>query len=297
MGDACNFRRVQGDSLPGLLFLQPGFHGKARAQGQVFQGDNRGVGDNGNLQSLLHQGPGGVPALVFQLKLALAAKGWSHQAGALLCRQLFGNEMALGAVIQSDTHPEFLCYAQGGEDIICPVGVAFQRNFPPHYRQHGMELHVKVRLLVFFGILLPGIQGFLIVLRLLQGFPQQGGGAHTGDGRFFVIPAVAALGVFPKGYFHGHRVLHHHVVHPPAAKLYSQESAPHHIGAAGAGDGGGHPVAVGIEKSLVHGIQAVDTPHVGGDRVGAFVVIRPFKADGLFVQADMAVALHKARGH
>ena len=56
-------------------------------------------------------------------------------------------------------------------------------------------------------------------------------------------------------------------------------------------------MAVCIKECLVHGVEAVDAPHLGSDGIGHFVVVIAFKADGLFVQADVAVAFHKAGSH
>ncbi len=109
--------------------------------------------------------------------------------------------------------------------------------------------------------------------------------------------AIAALGIFPKGNFHGHRIFDHHIVYPLAPQFNRQEGAAHHIGAARTCYRRGYAVAVSIEKGLVHGVQAVDALHMGGNRIGHLVIVVPLKAYGLLVQAHMAVAVHKARGH
>ena len=55
---------------------------------------------------------------------------------------------------------------------------------------------------------------------------------------------VAALGVFAEGAFHGGGLLQQHIVYPFTGQLQHREGAAHHVGAAGAGAGGGDTAPV-----------------------------------------------------
>ena len=79
-----------------------------------------------------------------------------------------------------------------------------------------------------------------------------------------------------------------------AAQLHGHKGAADHVGRAGAGDGRGHAAGQRVVKGLVHRVDAVDAAHLGGHGVGGLVVVRALPADGLFVQADVGMRIHKA---
>ena len=230
-----------------------------------------------------------------QLHLGFAAQSGPHQHGAAFLRQFIHNEGAVGAVVQGNLQIELLGDAQGGKNVVGAVGVGLQGDFPAHYRPHGVQLHVKIRFFLRLALFI----GFPFLL-IFPGFeeqpPEQGGGAHPG-GRDLLLAAVNPLGIFAEGYFHRRRVLDHHFIHPLAAELDGAEGAAHHIGAAGAGDGAGNAGFQRLGKALVHGVDGVNAPHLGGNGVGGLVDIVAHPAHNLFLQADVAVGLHKARRH
>ena len=109
--------------------------------------------------------------------------------------------------------------------------------------------------------------------------------------------AVAALGILAKGALHGDGVLHDHVVHTLAVELDGNKGAANHIGAAGAGAGGGDAATQGVGESFVHGIDGVDGTELGGEGVNDLVIVHALPAHGLVVQADVTVGIHTAGSH
>ena len=239
----------------------------------------------------------GIPALVLQLKLGFGAKGGADQAGFAFLGQLVGDQVAFGAVVQGDVQVKLFGNAQRCKDIVRPVCMGFQRDLLAHDRQHSVQLAVISGLFVVLRVLLVGVHFLPVVFRLDQQFAQQSGSAHTGHGHLLLAGAVAAFGVFAKSDLHGHRVFDDHIVHPLAAQLDGQEGAAHHIGAARAGDRCGHAVAIRVKQGFIHGVQAIDAPHLGCHGISHFVIVIAFKANGLFIQTDVAVCFHKAGGH
>ena len=193
-------------------------------------------------------------------------------------------------MVQGQLQAKFLSDADGGKDIIVPVGMDLQGQLALHHGDHALQLHIKGRGLARFLVL-------QIAAGLEQKLPQQGGHAHPGHGGLFARLTVAALGVFAEGALHGQRLLDEHLVHPAAGKLDGGEGAAHHIGAARAGAGGGHAAPQGVFQALIQRVDRVDGPHLRGDGIHDLVVVVALPAHALVVQTHMAVGLHAAGGH
>ena len=224
-----------------------------------------------------------------QLGLALAAQGGAHKHRQTLLGQLVGDQLAVGAVVQGGLHPEFLGDPHGGEDVVGPVGVALQGNLAVDHRQHGLQLHVE-------GGILSGQLVVPVALGLEQQLTQQRRHGHAGHGAFLHALTVAALGILAEGALHGGGLLQQHIVHPLAGQLQHREGAAHHVGTAGAGAGGGDAAAESVGECPVLGVDGVDGPQLGGQRLHHLVVVHALPAQALVVQADVAVGLHTAGG-
>ena len=200
------------------------------------------------------------------------------------------NHVALGAVLQRQLHAKLLGDADGGADIIRPVGMGLQRNLAPQHGDQGLQLHIKG------GALEDIVPGSLLALHVLPGpeqhLPQLGGGGHAGG---IALILVAALGVFTESTLHGHRCAHHHVVYTAAPGLDGHKCAAQHVGATRAGAHSGHASFQSHTNSLLHGIEAVDGTHLAGQHVVHFVVVMALKPHAVVVQAQVAVGLHQAR--
>ena len=199
-------------------------------------------------------------------------------------------------MVQGDIHVKFLGDAQRGEDIVRPVGVGLQRNFLVNHRQHSLQLHIHRGL---FGVFRVGGIGFfgLVVFHCPgQQVPQQRRRAHAGNRHFF-LAAVNPLGVFAKGAFHSHRIFEDHVVYPLAVHLDCHKGSAHHVAAAGAGHRSGDAGGRRLGQGFVHRLDGVNGPDMRRHGVGAFIAVCAFKADGGFLQADVAMAVHQAGGH
>ena len=167
------------------------------------------------------------------------------------------------------------------------MGVALQGDLAVDYRQHGLQLHVE-------GGILSGQLIVPVALGLEQQLPQQRRHGHAGHGAFLQALAIAALGILAEGALHGGRLLQQHIVHPLACQLQHREGAAHHVGAAGAGAGGGHAAPDGVGEGLVLGVDGVDGPQLGSQGVHDLVIVHALPAHALVVQADVAVGLHAA---
>ena len=197
--------------------------------------------------------------------------------------------MALGAVLQSHFDSKLFGNADGGTDIVGPVGMGLQGDLALKDRDQSFHLHIILGLLgnVIAGGLLPG----KIIPGGEQHFTQLGGGGHPG-GITFIL--VATLGVFTKGTFHGHRVPDHHVIHAVAIGLDGKEGAAQHIGAAWAGAHGGNTANKGLANAKLLRIEAVNAAELGGDNVVHLVVVSSLVAHAVVVQSQMAVGVNKA---
>ena len=224
-----------------------------------------------------------------QLGLALAAQGGPHEHRQALLGQLVSDELAVGAVVQGGLHPEFLGNPHGGEDVVGPVSVAFQGNFTVDDRQHGLQLHVE-------GGILPGQLIVPVALGLEQQLPQQRRHGHAGHGAFLQALAIAALGILAEGALHGGGLLQQHIVHPLACQLQHREGAAHHVGAAGAGAGGGDTAPQGVGEGTVLRIDGVDGPQLRRQGFHDLIVVHALPAQTLIVQTDVTVGLHAAGG-
>ena len=98
-------------------------------------------------------------------------------------------------MLQGEAQVEFLSDPYGGEDVVRPVSMDLQGQFPPQHRQQGLFCHVVVRPRLLR--LLPGV-----CLRLQERPPQQGGGGHTGLGAALLL-GIDPLGILPQGGLHG----------------------------------------------------------------------------------------------
>lgn len=83
---------------------------------------------------------------------------------------------------------------------------------------------------------------------------------------------------------------------PLARELDGGKGAAHHVGAARTGAGGSDAALEGVAKGLVHGIDGINGPQLGGDGIHDLVVVVTFPAHPLVVQADVAMSFHTARG-
>ena len=77
--------------------------------------------------------------------------------------------------------PKFLADPDAGGDIVRPVGVDMDRQFPVDHREQGLQLGVIVRLLLVLILGRP-LQLLPVLHRLGQILPDHGGGGHTGGG-------------------------------------------------------------------------------------------------------------------
>ena len=202
------------------------------------------------------------------------------------------DQMALGHVIQRDVNVKFAGNAQGGENVIRPMGMSFQRNFFVDHRQQSFQLHIEGP--GFFRIFFGGFHLGGITLRLEKLLPQQRCDCHTGHRLLFAVLTIAALGIFAKGDLHGCGILDDHIVYAVAVQLQRHERAAQNVGGAGAGHGGGHAALQRVGEGLAPGIDAVDGPQFRRDRAGIFVRVVALPANAFFVDADVAVRVDKA---
>ena len=91
--------RVDGNGLEGGEGFHAVLDGKARAQGQVFLGDHRRVGDDGHRNARFAQDAGGGEGFVPQFKFAGVGEGGAHGAGHVFLGQLVGDQVAFGHVL------------------------------------------------------------------------------------------------------------------------------------------------------------------------------------------------------
>ena len=235
------------------------------------------------------QSAGGGEALVAQLGLAFAAQRGAYEHRQALLGQLVGDKLAVGTVVQRGLDAELLGDTDGGEDVVGPVSVAFQGNFTVDDRQHGLQLHVE-------GGILPGQLIIPVTASLEQQLPQQCCHRHPGHGTLLQALSVAALGVFAEGAFHGGGLLQQHIVYPFTGQLQHREGAAHHVGAAGAGAGGGDTTPQGVGEGTVLRIDGVDGPQLRRQGFHDLIVVHALPAQTLIVQTDVTVGLHAAGG-
>ena len=209
-----------------------------------------------------------------------------------LLRQKIRDQVPLCAVDDHIAQVELLADPDPGNDVIRPVGVDVDRELPPEDGEQRLQLGVIVRLLLLL-ILQGPLQLLPVLLRLGQILPDHRGGGHAGCGG---LPAlvVGELGVLPQGQLHGRRSLKHHGVHPAAVGLDGGKLAADGIGAARAGENGGHSGLPGLLKAAVHGVDGVHRPQVGGAGIGGLIAVIPLHAHRVPEHPQMAVGVHKA---
>ena len=105
---------------------------------------------------------------------------------------------------------------------------------------------------------------------------------------------VGELGVLSQRQLHGRRGLDDHVVQPAAGGLHGYELAADGVGAARAGENGGHPRLPGLLKAAVHGVDGVHRPQMGGAGIGGLVAVIPLHTHCIPEHPQMAVGVHKA---
>ena len=179
-----------------------------------------------------------------------------------------------------------------GDDVVRPVGVDVDGKFPPKDREQRLQLGVIFGLLLLLVLQGP-LQLLPVLLRLGQILPDHRGGGHAGGGG---LPAlvVGKLGVLPQGQLHGSRRLKHHGVHPATVGLDGGKLAADGVGAARAGENGGHPRLPGLLKAAVHGVDGVHRPQMGGAGIGGLVAVIPLHTHCIPEHPQMAVGVHKA---
>ena len=154
-------------------------------------------------------------------------------------------------------------------------------------RQHGLQLHVKGRILARRDVI-------AVADRAHQQLTQHRRHSHTGHGALFVL-AVAALRVFAEGALHCRRGADDHLVHALADQLDDGKRTADHVGASRAGADRRYAAAQGVAERLVHRVDGVDRAKLRRQRLDDLVVVHAFPTHRLVVKADMAVCLHAAR--
>lgn len=203
------------------------------------------------------------------------------------------HQVALGGVDQHVVQAKLFGDADGSGDVVGPVGVEVGGKGPLDHRHQGLQGRVIVRR-VLVRVLPAPLDPVRIFQRLAQLLPDQGGSGHPGGGGLVPV-AVRLFGVLAQGEFHGRWGQHHHVVHPAAHRLHRRRLTGDGVAAAGAGEHGGDPGLPGLLEAVVHGVQAVDGPQVGGAGVRDLIAVVVIVAQTVCQHPQMAVGVDKAR--
>ena len=165
-------------------------------------------------------------------------------------------------------------------------------RLPPQHRDQGFQLGVVIRRI---GVRVGFCPGALVHILpgFVQLFPDQGGGSHTGHGRFTLF-AVGHFGVFAQGEFHAARKAHTEIVDAAARRFHGNELPADGIGAARTGEYTGDARGGGFGKAAVHGVHAIDGPQLGRDGIAHFVALVGLYAQAVAAYAQVAMGIDKA---
>ena len=143
--------------------------------------------------------------------------------------------MTFRHMLQRNFYIKFLGNPQSGKHILCFMGMHFQRHFPAQHRNHGLQFHIKGRIL---GPVLPCRIFFAHILSCFEEqFTENGSSSHAG-----AVPliGIVTLRIFTKSTFHSHAISDEHIIHSCTHSLDGCKGAAHNIGAAGTDTNGGH---------------------------------------------------------
>ena len=199
--------------------------------------------------------------------------------------------MAFGTMIQRHFQPELSGDPHSRKDVVHPMDMGLQRDFPPHHRKPAFHGEILLKILA----VLESLPFLLLIGKCLrQLLPEHGRNGHSGGGTFS-LTGIVHLGILSEGHFHGRRGLHHQIVHPPALCLQKHKLPSHHIGAARTDHSGGDPRPHRIIEGRIHGIDGVYGPKLRGHGVHRLVAVIPLHAFFLLADPHMAMGLNDSR--
>ena len=286
------FCRIYRNRLQSIKLIHPRLHSKSCAKRQIFLRNHRRIRDNRNLASHRSQNSRRRPTLILQLKLRGMSQRRSHSHRHVLTRQLICDHMSLCHMLQRNIQPKLFCNTQGCKYIISLMCMCLQRYLFLQYRDQGLQLQIKLRLLLH---IIPCRLFLLhISLCLKQLIPEKCRSCHPGG---IPLILVTVLGVLPERTLHCHRIFHYHFINPFTRSLHCRKGSPQYIRTARTGSYASYSCFSCMLEAWVKGIDSVDRAKLRRHQIVEFTVIPSLITDSVTVQTGVAVCLHKPRIH
>ena len=212
-------------------------------------------------------------------------------------RDLVGQQVGLGAMVDHQVIAELPGHPHRGRDIVRAVAVLPPRDFPAQHPAERLQLQVAVHRRPFGRRAVRSRRQLrLVVLGGDERAADHRGGAQPGR-RGLVALAVDALGVLAERGLQPGRLAEHHLVHGAAPALDRDGLAADRVGRARVDVDREHAAGDGVAEAQVGRVDRVERADLGGDRIGPLVGVLARPALGLLVHAGVGVGVDEAGQH
>ena len=237
-----------------------------------------------------------MQAQAMDFLLARSPQMRAYHAGHIVLLEHIGDLIALGGVLDGEVQIKLLADADGGADIVGPVGMDTALHLPAHDGHQSIQLEVGLGSLG--GIFLRLEQSIGIILGIIEGLAQQSGCTHTGHGHL-ILSAIDALGILAQSELHLLSTGDDHFLGGMAPQLIDNAGAAAHIGRTRQSANGGKAGVTHLFNGIITGVDGVRGPHLRSDRIAHLVAILAQGRHGVgFVKVgDMGMGVDETRGH
>ena len=212
-------------------------------------------------------------------------------------RDLVGQQVGLGSVIDHQVIPELPGHPHRGRDVIGAMAMLPPRDFPAKNTTQGLELEVALHHRSFGRwVILRRGQFRLVVQGGHERAAYQCRGTQPRRRKNIPFP-VDPLGVLAERGLQAGRLAQHHLVDRAAPALDRHGLAADRVGRTGVDVDREHAARDGVAEAQVGRVDRIDRADLRGDRFGPLVRVLAGPALGLLVHPGVGVGVDEPREH